>query len=317
MEYLRRAQRSRDDGDELLAQSHLVQLFEFAPGAAHRALQFLYQLQTADEQAADATLHRNGMGFAENDARQASALARAGRVARADEERCKQLAVKYAMQILRHADDEQLAHIADPAAAAPTLDDSEGDTPVPTRTRQRARDRREPASPPRRAPRKRARRERAPSPPPASELEDSSSSEEEEEAAAAGAAVRLTGPGAVGGPVRALRASVLNDLDEVLAQMGVDVARPTGLKPEAVASRMRALHPGLTTFDVHMALYAALRRAEPRPGDRAYVLWEDDGAWYGGTITELTRPRNFPRLAYDDADPPTEVIEHDWMYVCG
>lgn len=279
MTLLRDALAARAENDHLLAQHHLVRAFELVPGAAHRALRFLNELQTSDEQAAGKTLHANGVGFSKADAAEAQSIA----TCRAcTTERCKELAEKYALQVVRHSTDEELAHIM------------RTEQPLP-------------------APRKRARRARsvdedAPADP---ELEDTDDDETV-------GTVQKSPLGLSGSPITQFSAVVLNDLDRVLLELGVtDLAAPLGLNPTKVLERMRRLHAELKAFDVHVLLYGALRRAEARVGDRVFILWEEEGIWYPARVTEITEPRKFPRVAYEDDDPPSAIICDEWMYTCG
>jgi hypothetical protein len=300
MTLLREVLAARADDDHLLAQHHLVRAFELVPGVAHRALRFLNELQTSDEQAAGKTLHANGVGFSKADAAEAQAIA----TCRAcTTERCKELAEKYALQVVRHSTDEELAHIMGEEQPSP-------------------------------APRKRARRAR-----PADddddvvdpELEDSdddvvdpeledSDDEKNPEAVDDETVERVqkTPLGLSGSPITQFSAVILNDLDRVLIELGVtDPAAPRGLNPPKVLERMRRLHAELKAFDVHVLLYGALRRAEARVGDRVFILWEEEGVWYPARVTEITEPRKFPRVAYEDDDPPSAIVCDEWMYTCG
>jgi hypothetical protein len=270
------------------------------PGAAQRALKFLHdRLQTDDEKRDGVSRHKNDVGFCERDAAEGSRLADARPpLSRRDASKARSLARKYGMQVAEHATAEELASIVCGEEEAPEA-----------LARLRA-----PAA---------AAKRRAPEPDEPHEREDASErsgseSESEEEDADERPSKRcaVDDAGARGASVRLLSNRVLLAMDRALDTLGVDPQAPRVRAVDVLA----ALAPrarGLRLWDVHAALYHALRRVKPSPGCGVAVLWPGEDEWFAGTVTELSDADGAPWVEWDDGSGGEWVADERraWLYV--
>lgn len=94
----------------MVTESQIVQLLNTNPKAVARAIVVIFDRQTQDEKATDATRHHNNRGFQACDARRGSYYARwvlSGRELTGNHlEKARRMAIKYRRQLVQAAKDK-------------------------------------------------------------------------------------------------------------------------------------------------------------------------------------------------------------------